>query len=126
MFKKSLGFGLAIALAIPTSLANAQAGIGGTQFSPVPHYHLMQLEVDTSRVSADEFAARTTALRDCREAKSLAKQIGAKVKRHRFKRATTLPRSLQAVLNELEVGRSTQPFSNDPSRARVIVLCGRG
>ncbi|MEM7701013.1 MAG: hypothetical protein AAF251_03670 [Pseudomonadota bacterium] len=126
MLKKSLSLGLVAALLVPSNLANAaQEGTSGTRSSTVPTYHLMQLEVKTAKVSLQAFEAKTSSISSCNEAKTLAKEIDAKTRRNRFKRASQLPESLRDTLAEMPAGTATPAFTPDGSTARVIVLCGR-
>ena len=109
----------------PTSVALAQAGAPGTQTSNVPAYHLMQLEVKTKDVSVETFETKTAAINDCSEVKAVAKELGGKMVRNRFVRASQMPSDLRAILKELPAGKATPVFSTDPAAARVLVLCNR-
>jgi len=129
MLKKTLGLGLGLvaALLVPSNLANAaQESVSGTRSSAVPTYHLMQLEVKTAKVSLEDFEAKTSAIGSCNEAKSLAKEMGAKTRRNRFKRASQLPEFLRDTLAETQAGKATPVFQPNATTARVLVLCGRG
>jgi len=110
---------LAAAL-VPAGLS-AQAA----RTSPVPSYHLMQLSVDSTDVTFEEFKAKTEAIRSCGDATKLVESLGTEWKRDRFVRASQLPEDLQAVLEELPTGHATQVFSDDGIVLRVIVLCNR-
>ena len=107
------------ALAVPTGLS-AQLDL---QTSPVPRYHLVQLAVESETISAEEFASKTEAIRSCRDAKNLAEEIGAEMKRNRFVLSTRLPKDLQAALKDLPAGHATQVYPGAGSTLQVIVLC---
>lgn len=110
---------LAAAAIAPASLSAQERS------SPVPAYHLMQLTVQTDEVAPKDFAEKTSNIGSCEDARELAVELGADVKRNRFVRASSLPPMLQNSLKELRAGQATKVFSNDPKVMRVLVLCHR-
>lgn len=110
---------LAVAAISPTALlAQERASTGQT-------YHLMQLTVQKNEVPPKSFAEKTGKIRSCNEARDLADELNADVKRNRFVRASSLPSMLQDALKDLPAGHATKVFSNDPELMRVLVLCNR-
>ena len=109
------------AIALVPAALHAQNG----RSSPVPRYDLMQLSVELGDISVPEFKAKTEAIRSCRDAKEVAKSIGADVKRNRFISASALPPDLKDALRELSAGEATQVFGGDGKTVRVLVLCNR-
>ncbi len=85
----------------------------------------MQLSVELRDISVPEFKAKTQTIRSCRDAKEVAKSLGADVKRNRFISASALPADLKDALRELSAGEATQVFGGDGRTARVLVLCNR-
>jgi len=85
----------------------------------------MQLSVDAGTVSLDQFAAKTSAISSCGEAKNLGKSLDAEINRNRQVRASALPADLQDTLKAMTLGQATPVFSADGSVLRVIVLCAR-
>lgn len=115
-------FLMALALLIPGQLT-AQDGSG--RGSQQANYHLMQLSVQTDKVSLEEFDTRTREIRSCRDARDLAKTFGADIKRDRFVMSHQLPEELREELSNTPTGHATKVFSADPSVMRVIVICHR-
>ena len=88
-------------------------------------YHLMNLSVNASDVSASEFKTRTAAIQSCSDAAKLSDELGAKRTQNRFVRASQLPPALLAEVEKLETGRATPVYTNGDQILRVLVLCAR-
>ncbi len=95
------------------------------RMSLVPRYHLMQISVKTADIAIEDFKAKTQAIRSCRDAKNLAKELDGDIKRNRFKRSSALPDDLQDTLRDLPTGHATGVYSADDQVMRVMVLCNR-
>ena len=108
-----------------TALVPAALHAQNERASPVPRYDLMQLSVELRDISVPEFKAKTQTIRSCRDAKEVAKSLGADVKRNRFISASALPPDLKDALRELSAGEATQVFGGDGKTVRVLVLCNR-
>jgi hypothetical protein len=111
---------LAAAALLPAALS-AQAIV---RSSALPAYHLVQVSVPAGTVDADEFRARTEAIRSCNEAGELARRLDGEFRRNRRVLAGELPRPVQDALKELPVGQATQVFG-DGGVMRVLVICNR-
>ncbi len=110
---------------ITAAIAPAALSAQNERTSSVPRYHLMQVSVKTTDVSLEEFQAKAQAIRSCRDAQNMAKELDGAVKRNRFKRASTLPDELKDTLRELPAGHATEVSSAEDGVMRVMVLCNR-
>jgi peptidyl-prolyl cis-trans isomerase SurA len=61
----------------------------------------------------------------CGNAEKAAAQIGAEVVSSDQVRARDLPRALQEMLLEMNIGQATTPFGSFEQGVRILVLCGR-
>lgn len=109
------------AAALAPASAIAQAEIR----SSLPNYNLVQLSVAASAVPADEFQARTLAIRSCGDAVELGKALDAKVERKSAVHATELPPQLRPLLKDLPNGIASPVLSEDGSSLHVLVVCSR-
>ncbi|NNC51431.1 MAG: hypothetical protein HKO08_00135 [Erythrobacter sp.] len=109
------------------SLAMAAPGIvsGQTSSGSGPHYHLVQLSIESSEVSRERFSEETRAIRDCGDARDVGEAIGADIKKNRWVPAWKIPKRVRAVLKDVETGQATEVFSNEPGILRVLVICHR-
>lgn len=110
---------IAVALAPVAALAQEE------RTSPLPSYHLVQLSVAASAVPIEQFQARTTEIRSCREAVELGRALDAKVERKTFVHATELPPPLRPILRTLPNGIATPVLSADGKALHVLVVCHR-
>nr|WP_298896749.1 hypothetical protein [uncultured Altererythrobacter sp.] len=120
ILQRSTALALAAATLLTSGLA-AQNGRGSGQTS----YSLMQLTVKSDQISVEEFSAQTSEIRSCADARALAKELDADIKRDRFVMPHHIPESLKEELSRLPTGQATKVFSADPTVMRVIVICHR-
>lgn len=118
-----IGMAALLAAGVAPSIAAAQSASGST--SSIPRYHLMQVSVDARETPPAQFKAQTEAIKSCSDAKSVAKSLGADVKRNRFTRASLMGPDLQQRISELKVGEATEVYTDGTGTLRVLVLCGR-
>ena len=85
----------------------------------------MQLSVDGSAVSKDEFAAQTETIKSCGDARKLGKAMGADIKRNRFVASWNLSPSMKKMLKEMDTGKASEIVSNDGKTMRVFVICNK-
>jgi len=109
------------AVALVPATISAQTARGSYQTS----YHLVQLSVASGAASAEEFAAQAETIRSCKDAKDLAEDLGADIRRNRFVRQSQLPETLRDTLRDLPTGQATDVFTADGSILRVLVICNR-
>lgn len=112
---------------VAASFAMAAPGIlsGQTGSGSGPHYHLVQLSVESSEISRERFREETRAIRDCGDARDVGEALGADIKKSRWVPAWKIPKRVKAVLKDVETGRATDVFSNEPGIMRVLVICHR-
>ncbi|MFU7528433.1 hypothetical protein [Qipengyuania sp. ASV99] len=126
MMNRRIAAVLAMAAAFtPAAFAPAAASAQAVLTSPVPTFHLVQLSVSTPEVAADEFMAKTEAIRSCTDAMNLGEELGAEVTRNRNVRASQIPEALSEILETLPAGHASPVFSDNGTVLRVLVLCGR-
>ncbi len=110
---------------LAAALAPAGALAQEVRNSSVPIYELTQVSINASAIAPGAFEAKTQSIRSCRDARQLAKDIGARVTRDSFVRATSLPSELQPVLAETPTGRATPVMVEQGAALHVFVVCGR-
>ena len=110
---------------IAATLAPAAISAEEVRTSSVQVYELTQVSVNASAIAPAEFEEKTQAIRSCRDARQLAKEIGARVQRDNFVRATALPSELQPILAETPTGRASPVMVEDGAALHVFVVCGR-
>ena len=107
------------AMALP-GIASGQSGSGSG-----PHYRLVQLSVESSKVSRERFREETRAIRDCGDARDVGEALGADIKKNRWVPAWKIPKRVRTVLKDVKTGHATEVFSNEPGIMRVLVICHR-
>lgn len=109
-------------LALGPVALSAQTNVRG---SGQQNYHLVQLTVSAKDVALEDFKARTQAISSCSQAKDVAREVGADIKRNRFVMAHQLPAAVKTALEATDTGSATEVFSSDGDTLRVLVLCNR-
>ncbi len=74
---------------------------------------------------ASQFAESTRAIAGCGAADDVAAKLGANIVSRDNIAMRALPPPLQATLQELQIGQTTQPFGSVSEGISVLVLCGR-
>lgn len=123
MMSRSLSAVAVIAAALAPTSTFAQAE--GVWVSTAPVYDLVQLRVKSSQVSVKDFTARTEAIRSCREAVKLGKDLDAAVTRSNLTRSSQLPPQLRPILRDVPAGQATPVLSEDGTVLHVLVVCSR-
>lgn len=101
---------------------NAVAGSGNEE----DIVHLVQLKLEAEgEPGVEQFSAATREIRSCRQARDLAKSSQLEVSENEKVKVGSLPKPLQRVLSELQVGNASTVFGNPQQGFRVLVLCAR-
>lgn len=108
-------------LAPATAVAQAE----GARTSAVQVFELAQVSINAAAIAPTEFAQKTQAIRSCGDARQLARDLGARVTRDNFVRASTLPSELQPILAETPTGHATPVLFEQGGALHVFVVCGR-
>jgi peptidyl-prolyl cis-trans isomerase SurA len=72
-----------------------------------------------------QLQSKTRAMGGCGRAEEVAKELGAEVAVSDQLSMRELPRQLQSIMADLQVGQATPPFGSVDEGIRVLVLCGR-
>lgn len=121
MNKKLFAAAAIVSAALAPGIVSAQAARSAGSQS----YHLMQMSVNVSDMSAEEFQAKTDTIESCEDATKMARELKAKTTRNRQVRGSQLPEALRDELAELETGRATKVTQMDAKTFSVMVLCNR-
>lgn len=120
MLTRSLTAAVLGAIALSPAALSAQADV---RSSGQTHYHLVQLSVSAQDMPLEDFAARTKTIESCAQAKDVAHEVGADIKRNRYVMAHRLPDQVKNALQSTDIGNATQVFSDDGETMRVLVVC---
>lgn len=77
------------------------------------------------RAKAEDFSARTRNMGGCGRVEAVAREVGAEMVDNDQVQVRTLPKQLQDILLNMQVGEATPPFGSKADGVRVLVVCGR-
>lgn len=120
MLARALATAALAALSLSPVSLSAQTNVRG---SGQAHYHLMQLSVSAQDMALEDFEAKTRTISSCADAKGLARELGADIRRNRYVMAHRLPDQVKIALQSTDIGNATQVFSDDDETMRVLVVC---